>query len=233
MVVALIALFVALGGGAYAAISLPQNSVGTPQLKDGAVTALKLHNNAVTSIKVKEHSLLAKDFNAGQLPAGAQGNTGAQGAQGHTGAQGPQGNTGAQGATGATGPANEQTAYRDGPHTISEGVTNYNAIFNELGSLGAAKYITIAKLEIKPTGTEQVDCALYQYNGSGGTDTAFAQGNGIWSTMTFTEPADFTSATAPNFGVEVLCTTPAHTSAVYQWAKITSIQTANIMVVEG
>ena len=215
MVVALIALFVALGGGAYAAISLPQNSVGAPQLKDSAVTAVKLHNNAVTSIKVKEHSLLAKDFKAGQLAAG------------------PQGNTGAQGATGATGPANEQTAYRDGPHTISEGVTNYNAIFNELGSLGAAKYITIAKLEIKPTGTEQVDCALYQYNGSGGTDTAFAQGNGIWSTMTFTEPADFTGATAPNFGVEVLCTTPAHTSAVYQWAKITSIQTANISVVEG
>jgi hypothetical protein len=51
--------------------------------------------------------------------------------------------------------------------------------------------------------------------------------------MTFTEPADFTGATAPNFGVEVLCTTPAHTSAVYQWAKITSIQTANISVVEG
>lgn len=38
MVVALIALFVALSGGAYAAINLPANSVGTKQLKNGAVT---------------------------------------------------------------------------------------------------------------------------------------------------------------------------------------------------
>jgi hypothetical protein len=43
LVVSLIALFVALGGTSYAAInSLPANSVGTRQLKNGAVTALKL-----------------------------------------------------------------------------------------------------------------------------------------------------------------------------------------------
>ena len=40
MVVSLIALFVALGGTSYAAITaVPKNSVGTPQLKNGAVTA--------------------------------------------------------------------------------------------------------------------------------------------------------------------------------------------------
>jgi hypothetical protein len=43
LVISLIALFVALGGTSYAAItSLPVNSVGTPQLKNGAVTAPKL-----------------------------------------------------------------------------------------------------------------------------------------------------------------------------------------------
>src|SRR3954462_13377547 len=42
LVISLIALFVALGGTSYAAITLPANSVGTKQLKDGAVTPAKL-----------------------------------------------------------------------------------------------------------------------------------------------------------------------------------------------
>jgi hypothetical protein len=41
-VIALIALFVALGGTSYAALSLPPNSVGTRQLKNGAVTSKKV-----------------------------------------------------------------------------------------------------------------------------------------------------------------------------------------------
>jgi hypothetical protein len=51
-----IAVFVALGGGAYA-VSVPRNSVGTTQLKA----------NAVTAAKVKNRSLLAADFKRGQL----------------------------------------------------------------------------------------------------------------------------------------------------------------------
>lgn len=43
LVIALIALFVALGGTSYAALNtLPRNSVGTAQIKNGAVTAAKL-----------------------------------------------------------------------------------------------------------------------------------------------------------------------------------------------
>ena len=38
-VIATIALFVALGGGAYAAITLPKNSVGAKQLKKNAVVS--------------------------------------------------------------------------------------------------------------------------------------------------------------------------------------------------
>jgi hypothetical protein len=48
MVVALIALFVALGSGAYAAINLPANSVGTKQLKNGAVTRVKINAKGLT-----------------------------------------------------------------------------------------------------------------------------------------------------------------------------------------
>lgn len=60
-VMATVAVFLALGGGAYAATQLPKNSVGTKQLK----------RDAVTSPKVKNGSLLAKDFKKGQLPRGA------------------------------------------------------------------------------------------------------------------------------------------------------------------
>ena len=47
LVISLIALFVALGGTTYAAISLPRNSVGTTQLKNGAVTAAKLRSSVL------------------------------------------------------------------------------------------------------------------------------------------------------------------------------------------
>jgi len=46
LVISLIALFVALGGTTYAATSLPANSVGTRQIKNGAVTASKLNKHA-------------------------------------------------------------------------------------------------------------------------------------------------------------------------------------------
>jgi hypothetical protein len=51
-VIAMMALFVALGGSAYAATQLKKNSVGTKQIKSNAVTAAKLKKNAVTGAKI-------------------------------------------------------------------------------------------------------------------------------------------------------------------------------------
>lgn len=51
-VVATLALFVALGGAATAATSLPRNSVGPKQLRNGAVTAKDLRKNAVRRNKI-------------------------------------------------------------------------------------------------------------------------------------------------------------------------------------
>jgi hypothetical protein len=71
--------FIVLGGTAYAATELGKESVGTKQLKNGAVTKAKIAKGAQNALK-------------GQTgPAGQKGATGA------TGAQGPKGDTGARG----------------------------------------------------------------------------------------------------------------------------------------
>ena len=95
MVIACLALLLALGGTGYAAGVLPVGSVGTPQLKA----------NAVVSSKVKDGSLLGRDFKAGQLPRGLQGLPGQTGAQGPAGPKGDPGAKGAAGAQGDPGPA--------------------------------------------------------------------------------------------------------------------------------
>lgn len=84
-VMASLAVFISLGGGAYA-LTIPRNSVGAKQLAKGAVTGTKIAPNAVTSPRVRDFSLLARDFKRGQLPSGPQG---APGGQGETGAAGP------------------------------------------------------------------------------------------------------------------------------------------------
>jgi hypothetical protein len=80
MVVGCIALGVALGGTSVAAIqALPKNSVGTKQLKNGAVTKKKINKKTIAQLK------------GNRGPRGLQGAQGAQGAQGIQGIQGVQG----------------------------------------------------------------------------------------------------------------------------------------------
>ncbi|MET0686983.1 MAG: hypothetical protein ABW060_16815 [Solirubrobacteraceae bacterium] len=74
-VAALLALVIALGGTAYAAVSLPRNSVGAKQLKKGAVKKSKLAKGAVTGAKVANGSLTGKQIDAstlGQVPSSAR-----------------------------------------------------------------------------------------------------------------------------------------------------------------
>jgi hypothetical protein len=91
MIVAMLALFVAMGGTAIAASS-------------ALITGKQIKNNSITGADVKNKSLTPRDFRGSvrgprglRGPAGATGATGAQGAQG---AQGPQGGQGAQGPPG-------------------------------------------------------------------------------------------------------------------------------------
>jgi hypothetical protein len=75
-----IAVFIALSGGAYAAVKT--NSIGSRQIKPNAVKNKDLANNAVTSPKVADGSLAAADFAPGELLAGPTGPEGPQGPAG-------------------------------------------------------------------------------------------------------------------------------------------------------
>src|SRR3954468_23972668 len=90
---ATIAVFVSLGGGAYAAVKLPANSVSTRQLKNRSVTPPKLSAGAVELLK-------GQTGPAG--PAGPGGPAGPAGARGETGPTGAPGAPGRDGANGAT-----------------------------------------------------------------------------------------------------------------------------------
>lgn len=60
-VIALVALFVALGGISWAAATAPKNSVATKSIKKNAVTNAKIKNNAVTGRKIKSSTILSSD----------------------------------------------------------------------------------------------------------------------------------------------------------------------------
>lgn len=131
-VIALLALFVALGGGAYAAMSLPKNSVGARQLKRGAVTPPKLSRATVKEL------------------------------QGATGPRGPKGAKGAKGATGdkgATGPAGPSDVYAAGnaAGAMSGSYTQVASV-----TVPAGDYLLQAKTTIFATAAESAAIAACQ-----------------------------------------------------------------------
>jgi hypothetical protein len=67
-VVASIALFVALGGASYAAITLPRNSVGPKQIKKNAVTGKKVKNRSLSGADIDLSKL-------GKVPSAANADT--------------------------------------------------------------------------------------------------------------------------------------------------------------
>jgi hypothetical protein len=96
MVVAMTALFVALGGTGYAALALPPHSVGKKQLKP----------NAVTTTKIDDGTLRLNDFKRSELRrlrGGAEGVEGLDGLDGLDGEDGADGATGSALLTGAVG----------------------------------------------------------------------------------------------------------------------------------
>ncbi len=82
-VMATVAVFIALGGSSYAAITITGKNV-----KNRSLTAKDIKKSSLTTREVKNRSLLAQDFKAGQLPAGPRGQQGVKGDKGAPGQDG-------------------------------------------------------------------------------------------------------------------------------------------------
>jgi hypothetical protein len=85
LIIAVIALFISLGGTGYAALKLPKNSVGSRELKKGAVTPTKVARATI------------RKFRSQRGPAGPKGDKGDPGSRGAIGAPGEKGATGEPG----------------------------------------------------------------------------------------------------------------------------------------
>jgi hypothetical protein len=166
-VVSTFCLVLLLGGGtAYAASQLvPKQSVGSAQIKKGAVTPGKL-------------SSAAKDAMTGATgPAGPKGDTGPQGLSGVKGETGPKGETGAKGDPGVQGdPGVKGEQGETGPSDVYSARLTLKAITPGFGyqsvvsvALPAGNYLVSATQTAESEGGQStVECALF----SGSTSVA-------------------------------------------------------------
>jgi hypothetical protein len=140
-VAATLALFLALGGAAYAATQLPKNSVGTKQLRNGAVTTAKIAKKTRRQLQ-GQHG-----------PAGPQGKTGKQGPKGATGSKGAQGVAGKNGEPGER-PAFESVSKPATPTPLTS-ATQIVAV-----TLGQGNYSTSAVVVAKSMNGTTITCVL-------------------------------------------------------------------------
>jgi hypothetical protein len=112
MLVALAALFIALGGTGYALQALPKHSVDAQALAPEAVTADKVLDGSLTGRDIKLASVPtdrlrglgnALDELGARGPAGVQGPRGDRGPEGDRGPAGPRGKRGRRGPKGVAG----------------------------------------------------------------------------------------------------------------------------------
>jgi hypothetical protein len=197
--IATVALFLALGGAAYAATQLPKNSVGTNQLRKGAVTAAKIARKT------------RKQLQGERGPAGPQGPQGKTGAKGPTGAKGATGSQGQRGAPGADGigPAFEVFGVNK---SISSGGSTVIA-----ENLSGAFVIT-ADVSLESTVATQVSCFL-----NGNENQSIAEGfvePGHPTTLSLSQTRNVGSAG----NATLTCSAPGGATAKYANVIATQVQ---------
>jgi hypothetical protein len=153
-VVSTLCLVLLLGGGtAYAASQLvPKQSVGSAQIKKGAVTPGKLSSAA------KDAMTGATGPEGPKGDPGAKGDTGPRGAQGIKGDPGVQGDPGVKGDQGETGPSDVYSA-RLTLKAITPGL-GYQAVVAV--ALPAGNYLVSATQTAEPQGGQATaECAIF------------------------------------------------------------------------
>jgi hypothetical protein len=163
-VAATLALFLALGGAAYAATQLPRNSVGTAQLRREAVTAGKIARQTRNQLR------------------GNRGPAGPQGPQGKQGAKGPKGATGARGAQGVRGDKGERGEPGTGPAFEVFTAAPKSTSGQILGqTLGAGAYVITADVTATNNTAETesipIECTLAAGTESAARAVSLAKGD--------------------------------------------------------
>jgi hypothetical protein len=183
-----IAVFIVLGGGAYAATKLPKNSVGTKQIKNGAVTKAKL---------AKGLSVAGPKGDTGAPGAkGDKGDPGAKGDQGLPGTNGTNGTNGVDGQDGARGPSSLQFG---GAATVADlDNTSSGSTLGSIITAGGVYQVTAKSTLTNTAGTvATVDCqvavsgptvldsATVKIPANGATTVSLAAAGSIGSTFLF------------------------------------------------
>lgn len=137
--IALIALIVALSGSAYAAVSLPRDSVGTRQLRTGAVTKSKISKRTRAALH------------------GARGSRGKTGHAGATGPKGPIGPTGARGGAGAAGTTGPSDLYAAGNSGVNLSHTNTTVASV---TVPAGSYVLEATVNVNASPKGEIGCSI-------------------------------------------------------------------------
>ena len=153
-----LALFIALGGVSYAAVTLPKNSVGSKQLR----------KNAVTATKVKNGSLGVGDFKKGQLRKGTRGLHGERGPQGVAGPSGVSGAHMVVGDPTTIAGITGVSAYGTATVTCPAGEVVLSGSYRQIDG---GPSITVYRTDIIDSGTT---FTADGYNGSGSTNRVFS-----------------------------------------------------------
>jgi Collagen triple helix repeat (20 copies) len=174
--VAYLALFAALGGSAYAAVTVTGQNI-----KDGTVTGKDVRNRSIGAGKLSStavSSLIGERGLAG--PQGSQGQRGPQGPLGPTGPTGPKGDPGPEGPQGPAGPR--------GPISISGYHIRTTSVAEEVQI--PAGQSRVVEIGCNP-GTTRVlggGVANYPYNSNARVmASAPMNGGGGWSSVVFNE----------------------------------------------
>jgi hypothetical protein len=160
-VMSTLALFVALGGTSYAALTITGANI-----RDGSITSRDIRDGTLRARDLRPRlRLVTKPAKPGptgpqgpQGPQGENGPTGERGPQATEGVPGPQGRQGEQGPRGETGPGVTGIAFRPYEYGVA-GVTSYGLFENFVGPDGGPGALGVRSRQ--PNGNPDAGAMLY------------------------------------------------------------------------
>lgn len=190
-VIAMLALFIAIGGTATAASGL----INGKKIKNGTIAGKKIKNETITSGKIAPATIAALQ--------------GARGEKGEKGEKGDAGEKGAKGDAGAPGVDIGITTFTESG-TKNNQAANVETSIVDMTGLPGKRYLAMATVSVYSLGTSTVSCGLVASNGGGSTSATWSSPvNGSRTTL----PLTFTTSVATNH-IELTCN-PGNSTGSY------------------